>query len=103
MGRVAADVGALPDVTEKTMHDAYELSKFFSKADLADKTEVLLEICNREPDLLLSVIRDGQEADNMDNQLRALMAAGEKIPAIKLHRRMTGVGLKESKDYVEAL
>lgn len=85
------------------MHDAYELSRFFSDADLADKTEVLLELCNREPDLLLSIIRDTGEAGKLDLKLRTLMSIGKKIDAIKLHRQETGACLKDSKDYVEAL
>lgn len=36
------------------------------------------------------------------NELMALMAAGDrKIEAIKVHRKLTGWGLKESKDQVE--
>jgi ribosomal protein L7/L12 len=31
------------------------------------------------------------------------LQAGQKINAIKIHRQMTGAGLKESKDFVEAL
>lgn len=85
------------------MHDAYELSKFFSEADLAGKTEVLLEICNREPDLLLSIIRDTGATSKLDSELLLLLRAGKKIDAIKRHRAETGMGLKESKDYVEAL
>jgi hypothetical protein len=36
-------------------------------------------------------------------QLAVLIAAGQKIEAIKLYRERTGVGLKEAKDAVEAL
>jgi large subunit ribosomal protein L7/L12 len=35
--------------------------------------------------------------------LLVLLAAGQKIEAIKLYREHTGVGLKEAKDAVEAL
>ena len=38
-----------------------------------------------------------------DAELRALLAQGNKIAAIKRVRELTGVGLKEAKDYVEAL
>ena len=31
------------------------------------------------------------------------LAAGQKIEAIKIHREATGLGLKESKDFIEAL
>ena len=36
-------------------------------------------------------------------EVRALAIAGNKIAAIKLYRELTGVGLKEAKDYVDAL
>lgn len=36
-------------------------------------------------------------------EVHALAAAGNKIAAIKLYRELTGVGLKEAKDYVDAL
>jgi hypothetical protein len=41
-----------------------------------------------------------------DAQLNAIsdaLRAGNKIQAIKLHRKATGLGLKESKDEVEAI
>lgn len=36
-------------------------------------------------------------------EVRALALAGNKIQAIKLYRELTGVGLKEAKDYVDSL
>lgn len=41
--------------------------------------------------------------DNLHAEVRKLMAAGEKLEAIKLVRQRTGLGLKEAKDYVERL
>jgi large subunit ribosomal protein L7/L12 len=38
-----------------------------------------------------------------ESQVRALIAAGRKIEAVKLTRDATHLGLKESKDLVEAL
>jgi large subunit ribosomal protein L7/L12 len=40
---------------------------------------------------------------NLDAELQALVAAGRKIEAIKRYRELTGVGLKEAKDAVEAM
>ena len=40
---------------------------------------------------------------DLDGQVRSLLAADQKIAAIKLVREQTGLGLKEAKDYVEAL
>lgn len=37
------------------------------------------------------------------NEVEQLLAQGQKIAAIKLYREQTGVGLKEAKDYVDAL
>lgn len=41
--------------------------------------------------------------DKLENQVRALVDQNQKIEAIKLVHRITGWGLKESKDYVDAL
>lgn len=38
-----------------------------------------------------------------DDEIRQLLAAGNKIGAIKRVREVTGMGLKEAKDYVERL
>ncbi len=38
-----------------------------------------------------------------DPELRGHLAAGQLIAAIKRHRELTGAGLKESKDAVEAM
>ncbi len=38
-----------------------------------------------------------------DEEIRDLLAHGKKIQAIKRVRELTGMGLKEAKDYVEAL
>lgn len=40
---------------------------------------------------------------DLDNSILILCAKGHKIQAIKLYRTQTGYGLKDSKDYVEAL
>lgn len=39
----------------------------------------------------------------LGNEIVALMASGRRVDAIKMHRANTGVGLKESKDFVEEL
>ena len=38
-----------------------------------------------------------------DDEVRRLLAAGNKIQAIKRVRELTGIGLKEAKDYVDSL
>lgn len=42
-------------------------------------------------------------AAERDPRLRELLAAGKKIHAIKRYRELTGAGLKEAKDAVDAL
>ncbi len=38
-----------------------------------------------------------------ENQILSLLKQGKTIPAIKLYREKTGVGLKQAKDFIEAL
>jgi hypothetical protein len=40
---------------------------------------------------------------SVDEEIQAALFRGNKIEAIKLHRGATGKGLKEAKDFVEAL
>jgi large subunit ribosomal protein L7/L12 len=44
-----------------------------------------------------------QGSHTLDGRVLALMGEGRKIEAIKLYRDLTGAGLKEAKDAVEAL
>ncbi|WP_253198424.1 ribosomal protein L7/L12 [Clostridium gasigenes] len=41
--------------------------------------------------------------ENIDVELKNLIEQGEKIKAIKRYRIVTGLGLKEAKDYVDSL
>ncbi len=43
----------------------------------------------------------GSPANEDINQIQAAVFAGTKIKAIKLHRQSTGMGLKESKEFIE--
>ena len=84
-------------------HDAYELAKFFSEADYERKEKVLLELCKRDPDFMLDILRTVDHNVDLD-ELKGLMRAGKKINAIKRYRDMVpGTGLRDAKDYVEAL
>ncbi len=42
-------------------------------------------------------------SQSLDGRVKALVGAGQKIEAIKVYRDLTGSGLKEAKDAVEAL
>ena len=44
-----------------------------------------------------------QPANESDDEVLKLLRSGQKIAAIKAYRERTGLGLKESKDAVEAL
>ena len=51
-------------------------------------------------------VRPGQRPDlppEVDAQVRALVADGQAISAIKLVREATGLGLKEAKDMVDGM
>ncbi len=39
----------------------------------------------------------------VDDEIKTLIAEGNKIKAIKRYREITGVGLKEAKDYIDKL
>jgi Ribosomal protein L7/L12 C-terminal domain len=42
-------------------------------------------------------------SDQQVQDISAAIYAGRKIEAIKIHRQATGIGLKEAKDFIEAL
>lgn len=84
-------------------HDAFELAEFFSGAGYDLKEKVLLELCRRDPDFMLDILRTVDHNIDLD-ELKSLMRANKKIIAIKRYRQMApGVGLREAKDFVEAI
>lgn len=42
-------------------------------------------------------------SSDQEHQIKGLLAKGQKVAAVKLYRELTGVGLKEAKDAVEAV
>jgi ribosomal protein L7/L12 len=54
------------------------------------------------PPLLAAAAAPPAPAPSLE-QVHALAQQGQKIQAIKLYRELTGVGLKEAKDYVDGL
>lgn len=54
----------------------------------------------RKLDALLAHLDIREHGDDMDN-IRTLIAAGQKIAAIKAYRERTGVGLAEAKDAID--
>lgn len=45
----------------------------------------------------------GVSGQPLDDEIKALILEGKKIKAIKRYREVTGVGLKEAKDYIDKL
>ena len=48
-------------------------------------------------------LRENPSISPFENEILSLLRQGQKIGAIKLYREKTGVGLKEAKDFIEAL
>jgi len=48
-------------------------------------------------------VRSSVDAGSVDPEVEAALAAGHKIEAIKLYRKMYGTDLKEAKDAVDAI
>lgn len=61
-----------------------------------------LRSLERKVDLILGSLGIDPN-QGVDKQVAELARSGQKIEAIKLYREISGVGLKEAKDYVEEL
>jgi ribosomal protein L7/L12 len=61
-----------------------------------------LGVLERKIDLILDHLGI-QHRDETAERIARLMSNGQKIEAIKLYRELTGAGLKEAKDAVEAI
>lgn len=70
-----------------------------------------LDRIERKLDMLLSNVGVGVSASSAPApgehprmaEVRAMVAANQKINAIKIYREITGLGLKEAKDAVDAM
>jgi hypothetical protein len=67
-----------------------------------DSSYLYLARIERKLDLLLEKFEINPTAE-VDPDIVALARSGNKIEAIRRYRQMTGVGLKEAKDYVDRL
>lgn len=59
-----------------------------------------------ESNLIFDAIKDSKTfsfSSNQNDEIIKLLKEGKKLAAVKLHKELTGMGLKESKDYVEQL
>lgn len=79
----------------KDSKDAVEQLERDIKAGRAPKAPTLAE--------LLAPESQPEANADLERQVRDLLSKGKKIEAIKLYREVTGVGLKEAKDAVEAM
>ena len=52
-------------------------------------------------ELALMFKPSNKEREDKIAEMYFALATGNKIPAIKIHRSLSGLGLKESKDFVE--
>lgn len=79
-----------------------------------DYRRFAVEMAKYSPSLFVKIasqIGTSSRADNdeglsdsrLDDAIVSLMSRNQKVEAIRLRRTMTGQGLKESKDYCEAL
>ena len=86
-------------------------------AEEIDYRQFAIEVAVTAPGLFLKVAKslptkaaghkfsqvEDAEQSKIDKYLISLVKAGKTIEAIKVYRTMTGLGLKESKDYVDQL
>lgn len=86
-------------------------------AEDIDHRQFAIEVAVAAPGLFLKVAKslptkaaghkssryEDAEQTKIDKYLTSLVKAGNKIEAIKACRTMTGLGLKEAKDYVDQL
>lgn len=76
--------------------------------DAIDFRAIGLSLAKARPDVFLALHDLAANPTNdkrveMDNAIRKLYASGSKVEAIKFCRQETGWGLKEAKDYCDAL
>lgn len=70
----------------------------------SEAMQVCIAIAKSNPSIFNSAcVSVGVGASAMNAEVNSLVNAGKKIDAIKLVRNMTGLGLREAKEYVESL
>ena len=90
------------------MNEAYCRVIDLIDAGTINHRAVSMALAKMRPDVFLAIhdaVDDAScfEQRQMDRELLKLIERDQKIEAIKLHRAATGMGLKESKDYCDAL
>lgn len=70
----------------------------------SDAMQVCIAIAKSNPSVFNSACETvGVGRSAMNVEAKSLANAGKKVDAIKLVRNMTGLGLREAKEYVESL
>lgn len=90
------------------MNEAYCRVIDLIDAGTINHRAVSMALAKMRPDVFLAIhdaVDDAScsEQRQMDRELLKLIERDQKIEAIKLHRAATGMGLKESKNYCDAL
>jgi ribosomal protein L7/L12 len=79
-----------------------QVAMLISMRTVSRRTDWQIPRLERKVDLLLKHLNLAFE-DKAGEMVRPLLLAGKKLDAIKEYRRITGVGLKDAKDAVEAI
>jgi ribosomal protein L7/L12 len=83
--------------------EAVKLYRQLTEADLSSAVDAVDAIVSGKPVSIPRETFGGGTDVSFDDRIRQLVAANQKIEAIKLYRERTNVGLKEAKDAVEAM
>lgn len=68
------------------------------------KLNVEIKRINRKTDKIMDALNISEyDYDLIDNELKNMISDKGKIKAIKRYRELTGVGLKEAKEYIDKL
>lgn len=93
------------------MHKAYAEAIDILMSDNVDYKEIAVALAKACPEVFVGIANgkrvtvkvDDAAYENFKREILTLIGAGEKIAAIKHCRTLTGYGLKEAKDYCDAL
>lgn len=66
-----------------------------------NQSEAKIKHMDKKLDQIMDYL--GVEPENINEELKEVIADNKKIPAIKRLRQETGMGLKEAKEYVDEL
>jgi len=97
----APDAGIRDLVKEGEIERAVEVYRVFAGVDEYTARDAIREI---EREIRLEDDDGSAQDTRLDNaRIQELLRQGNKIEAIKVYREMTGLGLKEAKDAVDAI